>query len=109
MQVRTQLAVVAVVAAGWGAGNYAVVHPVVQDGQAMGHASSAAREYGGAGRDNLAAARALSERYLGLHMPQLAVNTIARMSAGVQHDGRVTLMVSRAYEALATCNPLPRG
>ncbi len=100
MQVRTQLAVVAVVAAGWSAGNYAVVHPVV-DSEATQRASlgdlegMVARDH-----DNLAAARALSERYLAMHMPQLAVDTVARMSPAVQQDGRVTLNVARAYEAL---------
>src|SRR5216117_2339323 len=33
MQVRTQLAVVAVIAAGWAAGNFTVVRPVLADSQ----------------------------------------------------------------------------
>jgi hypothetical protein len=101
MQVRTQLAVVAVVAAGWGAGNYAVVHPVVGDSDGVNRASLAQLESMVArDRDNLTAARALSERYLALRMPQLVVDTIARGSTAVQQDGRVSLSVARAYEAV---------
>ncbi|MEI8254724.1 MAG: hypothetical protein WCJ30_03540 [Deltaproteobacteria bacterium] len=101
MQVRTQLAVVAVIAAGWGAGNYAVVRPVVDHSEAASRASLAQLEAMVArDRDNVVAARALAERYLALHMPQLAVDTMARMTAGVQSDGRVVLNVARGYEQL---------
>ena len=101
MQVRTQLVVLAVVGAGWSAGNYAVVHPVIDGGEGANRASLAQLESVVArDHDNLSAARALSARYLAMNMPQLAVDTMARMSGDVQHDGRVTLTVARAYEQL---------
>lgn len=101
MQVRTQLAVVAVIATGWGAGNYAVVHPVVDHTEATSRASLAQLESMVArDRDNVVAARALVERYLALGMPQLAVDTMARMTPGVQRDAHVVLNVARGYEQL---------
>jgi hypothetical protein len=101
MRVRTQLAIVAVIAAGWSAGNVAVVHPVLAEPQQggrerLGELESAVARDG----DNVQAARELCTHYLAQDQAPLLVSTVARMSAAVQQDGRVSLLVARAQEKL---------
>lgn len=101
MQVRTQLVVVALVAAGWGAGNATVMRPVMAavpqvDRCSLGLLESLVAQ----NPDDVAAARALSTRYLQLDMPRLVIDTVARMSTSVQQDGQVAFNVARAHERL---------
>src|SRR5262245_42705109 len=121
MQLRTQLAVVGVVAAGWSAGNIAVVSPVV-DGARGGRGRLAALESTIA-RDpsDVIAMRRLAAEYLDRDMPELLIETAARLGPTVQQDGRVALLVARAHArcgglyaaaamlngAMARCSALP--
>jgi hypothetical protein len=103
MQVRTQLAVVAVVAAGWSAGNATRSSPVV-------HASTHAlrdqlrdlEQCVERDPDNVRCARALAASYLEQdnEFLTLLIQKVGRMTTTVQNDGRVTLHVATAYERI---------
>lgn len=100
MQLRTQLVVVGLVAAGWFAGTLTVVQPATE-ASATDRASMARLESQLA-RDpsDRSAARALARRYLTLGMPQNAVDAVTRSAPEVQRDAQVSLALSRAYERL---------
>lgn len=110
MRVRTQLAVIAVIAAGWAAGNVTVSEPALAEMSRLARMndqeleSLVAREPG-----NVHAARALSRRYLELREPRMVLDAVSRMSPAAQRDGWVALHTARAREKLGELQAASAG
>lgn len=101
MEVRTQLALVGLVALGWVAGNLVSVRPVLGNAAQAERLSLGGLEERLARRpDDVVSARVLLRRYLDLGMTRLARDTFRRAPVRVQHDGAVSLLAARAEEAL---------
>ncbi len=110
MRVRTQLAVIAVVAAGWAAGNVTVSEPAVAEMSRLARLNDQELESLVARQpDNVHAARALSKRYLELREPRMVLDAVSRMSAGAQRDGWVALHTARAREKLGEVQAAAAG
>ena len=101
MELRTQLAIVAVVAVAWSAGRFVRVRSVL-DGAADADRASLASLEGRVARDpaDVRATRALLRRYYDQGMVRLVLDSARRAPASVQGDGAVSLVVARATEAM---------
>lgn len=101
MQVRTQLAVVGLIAVAWVGGNYVRVKPVLADTREAERLSLEALENRVATRpDNVVVTRVLLRRYLDHGMNQHIVNRVRQCPVAVQRDGAVVLITARAHERL---------
>ena len=103
MRWRTQLAVVGAIATVYLAGNVAFVKPVLDPHGVERLSLGALEELVAREPSNVQALRALTLRYLELHMPpQMLVDVVGRAPMSVQRDGRVALNIARAHEALGS-------
>jgi len=96
-----QLAIVALVACGWGLSNMSDVRPVLAQSGRGDRGNLAALE-GAVARnhDDLIAARELAELYVDRGQFRLVIATVDRMTHAVQEDGRVALHYARALEEI---------
>lgn len=101
MEVRAQLVIVGVVAAGWAAGSFVAVRPVLGNAVEAERVSLARLEEQVARRPgDVVSTRVLLRRYLDHRMTRLARDTFRRAPARVQRDGGVSLYAALAEEAL---------
>ena len=100
MQIRTQLALLVLVALGWGAGSAVAVRPVVDDRPLARANLRVLEERLARDPSDVITARELSERYRRLGMNQLVADTIARCNTNVQTDAQIALCAGRAQLAL---------
>lgn len=101
MEVRAQLVIVGVVAAGWAAGGIVSVRPVLGNAVEAERLSLARLEEQLARRpSDVPVTRVLLRRYLEHRMTRLARDTFRRAPQRVQRDGGVCLYAARAEEAL---------
>jgi hypothetical protein len=113
MDLRTQIGIVGTVAILWGAAQWVRVRPVLD------HATEAERMSLGTLEQRVAqqpkdviATRVLLRRYLDLGMPRVVTDAVRRAPEEVRRDGVVSLLSSRAEEALghiATANAIVMG
>lgn len=101
MEVRAQLVIVGVVAAGWAGGSVVSVRPVLRNAAEAERLSLGRLEerVARSPRD-VVATRVLLRRYLDHRMARVARDTFRRAPPGVQRDGEVSLHAARAEEAL---------
>ncbi len=101
MEVRTQLAIVGLVAAAWGASTWVRVRPLMDRTSQAERMSLAALEATLARHPaDVVATRVLLRRYLDHGMTRLVVDTANHCPPEVQRDGTVSLIASRAQESL---------
>lgn len=113
MELKTQLAIVGLVAVAWGGGYFVRVRPVLDRTTETERMSLAALEQAVARRpDDVVAMRVLLRRYLDHGMPRLVCDTVRRAPPPIRRDGVVSLISARGEEALgnvATANALVAG